>query len=561
MLRKALTKKSNIASGLRGPAKCLVIQGGTLIDATGAPPLQDPVIVIEGERIKSIGKKGELVPPKGGRVIDARGKTILPGFIDGHGHYEDFAGEIYLHLGVTTCPDIQTTRDDYWSMAQRDGIKAGKIRGPRIWSAGKAVGQTSDTSAMGGGRRGSFPIKSPEDGREMVRWKKKMGLDQIKIGEALRGETLKAVVDEAHRLGFSAIAHSMDVLASAEAGVNAVEHHWSVGLSSIADPEKKAKIIADRWQGRLDTEEMTFYYEPENFDRLIEIMIKHNVSWSPTIGTWFRPLSPSAARFRRRELSILNNPKAKYLPEVLRAITLGPYDKYRKWPSEKLDRIKQGYENVLEFMRRFARAGGLVRAGSDPNHGMPALDIHEEVTMFVEGGLTPMQALQSATINVAKTFGKDRDFGTVEPGKIADMIMINGDPLKDSWATQNVQMVISGGNVIDHNFHADYKNPIPSPEPWRNIAREIDIAPRSIPQGSKPPVLTVKATAGRVARWHKIAIDGNLLETRFISSTELQAKLTPQAIKNAGTFPVTVVSPRESGGHSNPAHLIVTFVK
>jgi imidazolonepropionase-like amidohydrolase len=561
MLRKASKKKSKIASAQRGPAKCLVIQGGTLIDATGVPPLQDPVIVIEGERIKSVGKRGAVAVPKGARIIDAKGKTILPGFIDGHGHYEDFAGEIYLHLGVTTCPDIQTTRDDYWSMAQRDGIKAGKIRGPRIWSAGKAVGQTSDTSAMGGGRRGSFSIKSPEDGREMVRWKKKMGLDQIKIGEALRGDTLKAVVDEAHSLGFAAIAHSMDVFASAEAGVNAVEHHWSVGLSSIADPEKRAKIIADRWQGRLDTEEMTFYYEPENFDRLIETMVKHNVSWSPTIGTWFRPLSASAARFKRRELSILNNPQARYLPDVLRAITLGPYDKYRKWPAEKLDRIKQGYENVLEFMRRFARAGGLVRAGSDPNHGMPALDIHEEVTMFVEGGLTPMQAIQSATINVAKTFGKDRDFGTVEPGKVADLIMINGDPLKDSWATQNVQMVISGGKVIDHNFHADYKNPIPSPEPWRNIAREIDITPRSISQRSKPPVLTVKATAGRVARWHKIAIDGNLLETRFISSTELQAKLTPQAIKNAGTFPVTVVSPRESGGRSNPAHLIVTFEK
>jgi imidazolonepropionase-like amidohydrolase len=370
---------------------------------------------------------------------------------------------------------------------------------------------------------------------------------------------LKAVVDEAHRLGFSAIAHSMDVFASAEAGVNAVEHHWSVGLSSIADPEKKAKLIADRWQGRLDTEEMTYYYEPENFDRLIETMVKHQVSWSPTIGTWFRPLSASAARFKRRELSILNNPKARYLPEVLRAITLGPYDKYRKWPSDKLDRIRQGYENVLEFMRRFVRAGGLVRAGSDPNHGMPALDIHEEVTMFVEGGLTPMQALQSATINVATTFGKDRDFGTVELGKVADMILVKGNPLKDSWATQDVQMVISSGKVIDHNFHADYKNPIPSPEPWRNIAREIEITPRSIPQRSKPIVLTVKATAGRVARWHKVAIDGNLLETRFISSTELRAKIPPQAIKNAGTYPVAVVSPRESGGRSNPAHLIVTF--
>jgi hypothetical protein len=145
--------------------KILVIEGGTVIDGTGNPALKDAVILVEGERIKSIAKKGEVPTPKGGRVIDAKGKTILPGFIDGHGHYEDFAGEIYLHLGVTTCPDIQTTRDDYWSMAQRDGIRLGKICGPRIWSAGKAVGQTSDTSAMGGGRRDSFPIKSPEDRR------------------------------------------------------------------------------------------------------------------------------------------------------------------------------------------------------------------------------------------------------------------------------------------------------------------------------------------------------------------------------------------------------------
>ena len=126
----------------------------------GGRPLEDAVIVIEGERIKSIGKSGEIQIPQGSRVIDAKGMTALPGFIDGHGHYEDFAGEIYLHLGVTTCPDIQTTRDDYWSMAQRDGIRLGKIRGPRIWSAGKAVGQTSDTTAMGGGRRGAFPVKT-----------------------------------------------------------------------------------------------------------------------------------------------------------------------------------------------------------------------------------------------------------------------------------------------------------------------------------------------------------------------------------------------------------------
>ena len=559
MARKGSKKKLPSALEAGGAGKVVVLKGGTLIDGTGRPPLPGAVIIIEGERIKAIGTKNEIVPPKASVEIDARGQTLLPGFIDGHGHYEDFAGEIYLHLGVTTCPDIQTTRDDFWSMAQRNGIRLGKIRGPRIWSAGKTVGQTGDTSAMGGGRRGAIPVKDPDDGREVVRWEKKMGLDQIKIGESLHGETLKAVVDEAHRLGYSAIAHSLDVLESAEAGVNAVEHHWSVGLTSVMDAEKKARLIADRWHGRLDTEELPFHYDMANFDRIIEAMVKHHVSWSPTIATWFRPLSPHAGRFKRRELSILKNPKAKYLPEVLRAITLSPYEKYRKWPAEKLDRIERGYEKIQEFIRRLVRAGGLVRAGSDPNHGMPALDIHEELTMFVNAGLTPMQAIQSATINVAKTFGKDRDYGTVETGKVADIMFIDGDPLKDIWATQNVRRVILGGKIIDHSFHSDYKNPIPSPEPWRNIAREIEIAPRSIPQGRKTAVITVKATAGRVARWHKIALDGKLLETRFISSTELRAKVPPQVIEQAGTYPVTVVSPRESGGRSNPAHLIVTF--
>lgn len=550
MPRRAHTKS--------GSAKTVVIEGGTLIDGTGRSPLKDAVIVIEGERIKSIGKSGDTAAPKAAQVINARGKTLLPGFIDGHGHYEDFAGEIYLHLGVTTCPDIQTTRDDYWSMAQRDGIKLGKIRGPRIWSAGKAVGQTSDTSAMGGGRRGALPIKSVEEGRETVRHKKQIGVDQIKLGESLTGDILKAVVDEAHALGYAVISHSFDVIASAKAEVNAVEHHWSVGLTSISDAEKKAKLISDRWSGRLDTEELAFYYETESFDRIIEAMVEKGVSWSPTIATWFRPLSPSAGRFRKRELEILDNPQARYLPAVLRAITLGPYGKYKKWPADKLDRVKQGYGKIEEFMRRFVKAGGVIRAGSDPNHGMLALDVHEEMKMFVEAGLTPMQALQAGTINVAKTFWKDQHFGTVEPGKVADIVVVEGDPLKDVWATQNVKAVLLGGKEMDIRFHAEYKNPIPSPEPWRNIPRQIEVSPRSLPQGSKA-TLSIKATAGRVAPWHKVALDGKELETRFINSAELQAMLPSQSIKKAGTYALTVVSPRESGGRSTPAHLLVTF--
>ncbi|HUK40445.1 MAG TPA: hypothetical protein VLX11_05365 [Candidatus Acidoferrales bacterium] len=113
----------------------LVIVGGTLIDATGKPPLEDAVVVIEGERIQSVGKRGDVAIPKNARTIDVKGKTILPGLIDGHCHLLDFMGELYLHLGITTCPDI-TQNDDEWTLAQRDGTNLGKIRGPRIWSTG-----------------------------------------------------------------------------------------------------------------------------------------------------------------------------------------------------------------------------------------------------------------------------------------------------------------------------------------------------------------------------------------------------------------------------------------
>src|SRR5581483_11074895 len=92
-------------------------------------------VVIAGERIKAVGKRGAVALPRGARVIDVKGKTILPGLIDGHCHLLDFMGEIYLHLGITTCPDI-TQNDDEWTLAQRNGTNLGKIRGPRIWSTG-----------------------------------------------------------------------------------------------------------------------------------------------------------------------------------------------------------------------------------------------------------------------------------------------------------------------------------------------------------------------------------------------------------------------------------------
>src|SRR5689334_22445802 len=110
-------------------AQTLVIQGGTLIDGTGRAPIENSVIVIEGNRFRAVGRAGEVQIPAGAQTIDVRGKTVLPGFIDGHCHWESFWGEVYLHLGITTCVQIETQQNGPWGLAQKEGTEMGRIRG------------------------------------------------------------------------------------------------------------------------------------------------------------------------------------------------------------------------------------------------------------------------------------------------------------------------------------------------------------------------------------------------------------------------------------------------
>jgi imidazolonepropionase-like amidohydrolase len=114
-------------------------------------------------------------------------------------------------------------------------------------------------------------------------------------------------------------------------------------------------------------------------------------------------------------------------------------------------------------VRKFTAAGGKIHSGSDPNHVVPGYAVHAELEMLVEAGLTPLQAIQTASINVAQAWGKEKDYGSVEKGKVADFFIVSGDPLKNISDTQNVEMVFIDGKKIDTSFHADYKNPLPRP--------------------------------------------------------------------------------------------------
>ncbi|MBI4528682.1 MAG: hypothetical protein HY695_33210, partial [Deltaproteobacteria bacterium] len=311
--------------------KVLVVQGGRLIDGTGRAPIENSVIIIHAGKLQAIGRSGEVPIPADAEVIDVKGRTVLPGFIDGHGHLEDFHGELYLHLGITTCASIELYQDGPWTLAQKQGTDLGKIRGPRIWMSGRAIGSAGTAHDAFGSRtsRGNIIVTSPEEVQKAVKRKKDLGCDILKVNEFLSLKLLKVAVQEAHRLEMPVSAHSWDVVGSVNAGVDAIEHIWSVGYSSIPYAPARRKLAEDRLGGVIDQEIAGSYYQTENFDGVIGAMVEHQVAWTPTVAKWLRPLSPSANRFRKRENEILNDLNAD-LPAAVRAVTDNAYDKLLK---------------------------------------------------------------------------------------------------------------------------------------------------------------------------------------------------------------------------------------
>jgi hypothetical protein len=550
------------------PGKTLVVRGGTLIDGTGRQPVENPVIVIEAGRFKAVGKSGEVRIPSDAEIIDVTGKTILPGFIDGHAHLEDFHGELYLHLGITTCAQIETGQDGPWSRAQKEGTALGKIRGPRIWMAGRAIGGVAAEHQSFGSRtiRGNIVVGTPIEAQMAVQKKKALDCDIIKLNEFLSFDLVNIVAEEAHRLDLPVTSHSLDVIQSVRAGVDAIEHIWSVGNSSILYEPSRRRLHLDRLVGTIEQEIGGSYYQPENYGAIIDEMVERGVAWTPTIAKWLRPLSPSAERFRVRENEILDNPMAN-LPAAVRAVTDRAYERlYESYTPEQLDIAKIGYEKANEFIRRFVEAGGLLKEGSDPPRGMAAILLHEALVMDVEAGVPPMTALQAATLNVAKAFRKDNDFGSVEPGKVADLSIIEGDPLSDIWATQNVKMVVMDGKLVDVAF-SNYKNPIPSFYSYQSIPTELDISPRSLIQGAGPTTLRVRGND--IWPFHRVMLKrefGSIfnlnaieLPTLFVSRNELEATIAPEMITEPGTYTITIKSEGEVLPESHRAHLIVGF--
>ena len=444
---------------------------------------------------------------------------------------------------------------------------SGRIRGPRIFASGRAMGGERDVPEGGSSSRnirGHITVRTAEEARNAVGRKKELGCDVIKINEFLDFDLVKVIAEEAHGLGMGVTAHSVDAIRSSNAGVDAIEHIWSIGNTTILYPPARDTLHNDRLMGLIDQEVVCAFYQTENYLPIIDTLVRNGTAWTPTLAKIVRPLSAYADRFRNKENEILENPK-NGLPASVRAVTDNAYNKLKRYTPENLDRAKLGLEKSYEFIRRFVAAGGRLKEGSDPPRGMAALLLHQGMAMDVETGVPNMTALQAATLNVAKAFRKDKDYGSVEVGKVADLSIVEGDPLQDIWATTNVKLVVKDGTVIDPAF-TGVKNPIPSFYPYQTLADDLEISPLSTLQRT-PTTIRVKGRG--MWPFHRVMLKrefGSLfnlnaieLPTKYVSKTELEATISPELLAEAGTYTITVKADGEVLPESNRAHLIVGF--
>jgi imidazolonepropionase-like amidohydrolase len=419
----ALAELSHGISGSRSTTIALV--GGTLIDGTGSASVTDASIVIENGRIIAAGPRSNVRIPATAAIVDTRGKTILPGLWDMHAHFEQVEwGPIYLAAGVTTVRDCGNEFEFITSV--RDAITNGRGLGPRILAAGIVDG--SGPYALGVAR-----VDTPEQAREWTRKYHQAGFQQIKIYSSVKLENLKAVTDEAHRLGMTVTGHVPDGLnayQAIEAGQDQI-NHFSYVMDLLVPPMPPGSKKMDRLAAAagIDTNSAELH-------KAIEFFKKHGTVIDPTMVLTELSTATTAKPPASFEPGV-----TKVAPEL--AAQLVEVDS----PSAYTELMEKVLRKELSIIGILHRAGVTIVAGTDQS--VPGHSLHRELELYVRAGFTPLEALQAATIVPARVMGMEKELGTIEKGKRADLIIVNGNPLENIHNIRNVEYVITNGSMYN----------------------------------------------------------------------------------------------------------------
>jgi len=548
----------------------VVLRGATLIDGSGGAPRTGAVLVIAADRIRSIGGPGAAVPANA-TVVDLAGKFVIPGLVESHSHYEEWMGEVFLNHGVTSVMSVGGNWGDKKEASQRAGART-----PRLYDT---AGDPRLTRSM-----------TQEQVRASVEeWvRRKPDFARLPTYDEGWEQVYPWAVEEIHRAGLMTFGHTEDAPASVRAGQDVVEHIWGYLIPGMSAQEhedfQKGKYL--HWA--------SFIRDWPRLEQWIREAVSRGAYINPTLQYELGSLSSHAARHEEEIYQVYRDPfLMAYFPRNISDSLLQKQRQIRSFSgkyenlvllsrvtSEEVQEYRRGYGLVGEFLKRFVQAGGKIQAGTDTaSGGTPGLGLHHEMEMLVELGLTPAQALQSATswaaAIVAGKSGRQPEIGVIREGGLADLLVLSANPLDDIVNTKKIERVMKGGQFVEPGYDPAYFS---FTRPPRKIAMATPVPevtalnPHTVHEGTPEFDLTIEGV-GFVGN-STVRVDGISVPTTFVGPRTLRARIpasvvaraTPNQFMAPGpeqmvgvfgdrTVAISVFTPPPEGGASNSVSL------
>jgi imidazolonepropionase-like amidohydrolase len=376
--------------------------GATIVDGTGRAAIPDGVIVVRDGRIAEVGPRAAVAIPPDVPLVAVDGKTIIPGLWDMHTHVTQMEwAPVYLAAGVTTVRDMGNEFE--FVVPLRDAIASGRALGPRIVAAGLIDGGGPNAFGV------YYAATPAEAAREVARYHD-AGFQQIKIYSLVTPPIVEAICAEAHRLGMTVTGHVPNGMTIEQAVAAGMDHVAHLPIRGEADSDEVKKTIA--------------------FLREHKTVIDPTQSWNELLG---HAMGAPIAAFQ---------PGVSKIPAPLNRV-------FSNAGAAGIDAAtaRTRLERGLRIVKALHDAGVPIVAGTD--EGIPGHSVHREIELYVEAGLTPMEALQAATIVSARAMKMDAELGTIERGKRADMVVLNANPLDSIRNVRSVRWSIKDGRVYD----------------------------------------------------------------------------------------------------------------
>ncbi|MBA3346195.1 MAG: amidohydrolase family protein [Gemmatimonadales bacterium] len=411
-----------------------------VVDGTGAPPAPGRTIVIERGRIRAVGPAREVKVPRGARVLDLAGHTVIPGLVGLHNHtwytttnratqLPYSAPRLYLGAGVTT---IRTTGSlsPYVEMNMKHAVEKGELVGPRMHITGPYITGANTSMRM-------YNVKDSADARRVVAYWAEEGATWFKVYTRISRGELAAVVDEAHKRGLKVTGHlcSVGFREAVAIGIDNLEH--GLFVNTEYDPAKQPDACPTDDEGVLRNLDL----QSEPVQATFRDMIAKKIPMTSTLAV-YELFVPNRPPLEERVLEAMSpDVRTEYLATRVRIAE-----------AEGFGISPAVFKKAQQFELAFVRAGGLLAAGVDPtgNGGaLPGFGDQRNFELLIESGFTPVEAVRIMSLNGAKILGVDKDLGSIAPGKIADLVVIQGDPIARPAEIRKVVTVFKDGVGYD----------------------------------------------------------------------------------------------------------------